>query len=90
MTVGQSEQDGEGVDLRGEHGTSDFSEAILNGTYRPLLHPDSVSPETLLMLDQLKRSDVPPISPDITFTDFTEGIRKWPESTSTSPFFHPL
>jgi hypothetical protein len=25
------------------------------------------------------------ISPDITFTDFTEGIRKWPESTSNSP-----
>jgi hypothetical protein len=31
------------------------------------------------MLDQLKRTDAPPISPDIAFTDFTEGIRKWPE-----------
>jgi hypothetical protein len=37
------------------------------------------------MLDQLKRTDAPPISPDITFTDFIEGIRKWPESTSESP-----
>jgi hypothetical protein len=51
-------------------------EAILNGTYRPLLEPESVSPETLLMLDQLKRSNVPTISPDITFTDFTESGRK--------------
>jgi hypothetical protein len=72
--------------LLGVDGTSDLSEAILNGTYRPLLHPDSVSPETLLMLNQLKRSDVPPISPDITFTDFTEGIRKRPES---GPKAHP-
>ena len=71
--------------LLGSDGTSDLSEAILNGTYRPLLNPDSVSPETVLMLDQLKRSEAPPISPDNSYTDFTEGIRKWPESTSTSP-----
>jgi exonuclease III len=71
--------------LLGPDGTSDFSEAVLNGTYRSLLNPDTVSPETFLMLDQLQRTDVPPISPDITFADFTEGIRKWPERTSTSP-----
>jgi hypothetical protein len=51
--------------LLGPDGTSDLSEAVLNGTYRPLLDPNTVSAETFLMLDQLKRTDAPPISPDI-------------------------
>jgi hypothetical protein len=33
------------------------------------------------MLDQLKRADAPPISPDIAFADFTEGIRSDPKGS---------
>ena len=47
--------------LLGSDGTSDLSQAILEGTYRHLLGQDSLSPETYMMLDQLKRTELPPI-----------------------------
>jgi hypothetical protein len=39
-----------------------------------------------LLLDQLKRTDAPPISPDITFTDFTENENTRNKFRFTSKF----
>jgi len=71
--------------LLGTDGTSDFCKQVLDGNYDSAIDLDSTSQELRLMLDQLKRKELPPISANIQYSDFVQGLRSWPEKTSILP-----
>jgi hypothetical protein len=75
------------ADLLNHSGLTSVGEEILNGHYvnqeRP---PDSVLREFLTQLaipDALR--EVPPISIDISVDEYSKAIKRWKESTATSP-----
>ena len=55
---------------------------ILDGTFDYDTLPNE---ETKQFVRNLKREPIPPISPDYPISDFIDGLKRWPENTSTSP-----